>query len=89
LSVSDLKSAIMADKELAEDWPSWAVYHEWYCHPANGGVPNHPRDDRWPVILSSANAETLQDGWHRFHCYVQQRACDVPAVFFLQARHLG
>lgn len=90
LPTRDVLASIIRDPELAGDWPDWKTYHAWYCQPSSaGGVPDHPRRNRWPVILSSTDDETLQDGWHRLHCYVRQGAKAIPAVFYPKARHMG
>jgi hypothetical protein len=86
LPTSDLKRAVMAGEEL-EVWADWDAYHHWYCLPSSGPVPDHPKLGRWPVVLSSTSEETLQDGWHRLHCYARQGARVIPAVFFAQAHH--
>lgn len=84
LPADTLKAAIMADIELKSDFDSWNAYAAWYC---KGAVPNHPVSDRWPVILSSNDEETLQDGWHRCHCYLRRGDLSVPAVFYPEKRH--
>lgn len=47
-----------------------------------GYTPLHPKANRWPVILSGFNDETLQDGWHRLRDYLGQGAITVPAVYY-------
>lgn len=90
LPASEVKRAVMGDVDVDLDvWPNWAAYHAWYCLPASGPVPDYPKQGRWPVILSNHPAETLQDGWHRLHCYARQGARVIPAVFFPEARHLA
>jgi hypothetical protein len=66
---------VMRDEEL-DDWPSWREYHAWYL--SLGHVPFHQQ--RWAVILSKDNYETLEDGWHRFHSYVRDNRRVVAAV---------
>jgi hypothetical protein len=80
-------AAVIQDPEIAGYWADWKSYHDGYCAPHAGGVPDHPRTNRWPVILSSTNEETLQDGWHRLHCYVRQRARLIPAVRYPKPHH--
>lgn len=82
-----LKAAVMKDPELADDFPSWDSYHAWYT--SYSDMPQHPAADRWPVILSSDDRETLQEGWHRLHCYLRRGDNTIPAVFFPQPRHLA
>ena len=87
LPTSTLKQAVLGDEEL-NVWPDWAAYHNWYCLPGSGLIPDYPKQGRWPVILSNDPSETLQDGWKRLHCYAGRGARIVPAVFFPEARHL-
>jgi hypothetical protein len=49
--------------------------------------PDHGPEDRWPVVLSSDDDETLQDGWHRFGSYVRGRHADIPTIFYPERRH--
>lgn len=79
LSTDAIQAAIMRDPDIAETFVCWEEYHSRYVL---GGVPKHSQKDRWPVILSDDDEETLRDGWHRFHSYVRDGASVVPAVFF-------
>jgi len=82
-----VKASVMQDEELAADWNGeWDRYHAWYASHAN--MPDHPRDDRWPCVLSSWESETFQDGWHRFHSYCLAGDADIPVVFYPAQRHL-
>lgn len=76
-----LTAEVMKDEEMNGRFPDFDDYHEWYIG-LPGGIPNHSKRDRWPVILSSTNDETLQDGWHRLHTYYHQGADIIPAVFY-------
>lgn len=88
LSASKLQDAVMSDPEIAEAYTSWAEYHAAYL---NGDVPSYSETDRWPVILSEYDDETIRDGWHRFHSYIRDGAAVIPVVFFPSAdqRTLG
>jgi hypothetical protein len=77
LSMRALIDEIVADEDLAE-FPSWAAYHAWYL--TQGGVPHH--QERWAVILSDDDYETLQDGWHRLHSYYRDGRRVVPVVWY-------
>ena len=80
-----VRDAVMQDAELSRDFQCWDDYHAWYN---TGSVPDHPTTDRWPVILSDHNDETLQDGWHRLHCYLRRQDETIPVVFYPRERHL-
>lgn len=86
LPAQRVKQAVMADPDLATDYSSWEEYAASYCR--GGDVPEHGHENRWPVILSQDNYETLLDGWHRFHSYMRSGCTDVPAIFFPAERHL-
>lgn len=85
LSATAIQDSIMLDAEIAESFSSWDEYHADYL---SGGAPAHPVWDRWPVILSSDESETLRDGWHRFHSYVRDGAAAIHTVFFPEDRHI-
>lgn len=86
LSTAALQASVMADPEIADSFASWDEYHRAYL---SGGAPEHPETDRWPVILSDEDSETLRDGWHRFHSYVRDGAVEIPVVFFPRMQHLS
>jgi len=85
LSATAIQDAVMCDPEISEAFSGWEEYHLWYLA---GGAPKHPERDRWPVILSDDDMETLRDGWHRFHSYVRDGAVGIPTVFFPEDHHL-
>ena len=62
------------------DHASFAAYHEWYvqnCYNEDNGK------SVWPVILNYFDDELLQDGWHRFHSYVERKLKTIPCLYFL------
>lgn len=68
--------------EVRQDFDSVDEYHHWYV--TEGGVmPRHSRRARWPSILAGENdPEVLQDGWHRFHAYVEMGMRTVPLIYY-------
>ncbi len=76
-----LTAEVMKDDEEVGRFKDFDEYHRWYIG-LPGGIPNHPKKDRWPVILSSFEEETLQDGWHRLHTYYHQGAEMIPALYY-------
>jgi|TARA_Y100000034_G_C6675939_1_gene296955 cobalamin biosynthesis Mg chelatase CobN len=60
-----------------EHFEDFDAYHKWY---QNEG--NHITNPTWPVILSNFDDEILQDGWHRFHAYIELGANEIPAVWY-------
>lgn len=55
--------------------------HQWYLK--HCGIPKHPRRNRWPSILSCQDDELLEDGYHRFHSYIEHGYRTIPCVFFI------
>lgn len=80
LPAESVKQAVMLDEELASSFSGWDEYQAWYL--GGGGIPEHPPTNRWPVVLSNYDDETLRDGWHRLHSYLRACATTVPAVFY-------
>lgn len=87
LTPAAIQKAVMDDAEISGSFSSWDEYHAWYL--AAGDVPSHPCTERWPVILSSDDSETITDGWHRFHGYMRDGAPGIPAMFFPQEQHFA
>jgi hypothetical protein len=85
LSADALKSSVMRDEQIAAGYAGWDDYHADYTR---GRTPKHPEADRWPVLLSYDDHETLWDGWHRLHSYIRDGAVEIPAVFNPLEHHL-
>lgn len=85
LSADALKSSVMQDEDIASSYSTWEDYHAAYTR---GRTPAHPETDRWPVILSYDNYETLTDGWHRFHSYMRDGVEEIHALFYPLEHHL-
>ncbi len=81
-----VKKAVMADEDIESSFSCWEDYAAWYCKADD--VPHHDHENRWPVILSSEDYETLLDGWHRLHCYMRDGHKDIPAIFHPDEQHL-
>ena len=81
-----LIEAVLQDEYIAQNYPNQEAYLADLLN--NWEVPEHPRTQRRPVILSSSDEETLQDGWHRFNCYVRDKHRTIPAIFYPKPRHL-
>ena len=69
-------------KDWGEDRGTFEEYKEWYF---GGGseASNHPRTHRWPSILGSSDDCVLEDGWNRFHSYVDSKCRTIPCVFYV------
>ena len=67
LETISMEAAIARYMKTETTFPSFERYHRWYLK--TEPVPSHTT--RWPVIESPFADEWLEDGWHRFHCYVE------------------
>lgn len=85
IAAERLKQSVMADEDRATGSETWEEYAAAFC--AGGDVPHYDTDDRWPVLLSEDNYETLLDGWHRMHSYMRSGYAEVPALFAPEKRH--
>lgn len=74
----DIINSVMQDEDIASSFNSWSDYHEWYL---SGEMPEHSKEKRWPIFLSSDDYETILDGWHRFHSYVKNKDESIPIIF--------
>lgn len=69
------------ESDFKKTYGTFENYAEWYRNGPH--MPKHPAKDRWPVILGGDPIqEVLQDGWHRFHCYVKQNASIIPCIYY-------
>ena len=81
LSTALCKRMLMQEREVKQDWKNFDAYHKWYqdC----SGNPTHKRKNPWPCILGSDfKNEFIEDGWHRFHRYVQLKMLSIPCVYY-------
>lgn len=82
-STDSLLTSIAKDDAFVEDGRTPDETKILFREPIKGYyTTNHPESNRWPVILSNHNDETLQDGWHRFHIYVSAGHEDIPVIFY-------
>jgi hypothetical protein len=75
-----MTAAMMKTGEHSRDYPTWEAYHQWYL--SSCGEVTHTRRNPWPVILDDDHDELLQDGWHRFHRYVQIGLPTIPCLYY-------
>ena len=79
LRIADLCDAVMQDDDMEEFSRDFTAYHLWYMQNAE---KNPAPDPCWPVILSGFPNETLQDGWNRFHQYVERGLKNCRALWY-------
>lgn len=61
-------------------WADFDAYHKWYM--GDSQVEDHGKSV-WPVILNCFDDELFQDGWHRFHTYVDRGVKKVPCLYYV------
>jgi len=72
------------DSDATQDFDGdFDAYHVWYQkfrhqHDGRGGGDN----PTWPVILSGFHDELLEDGWHRFHQYIENGAEEITCLWY-------
>lgn len=87
-STDNLLACVAGDDTFMEDGHDLEGTRAWFKTPVqNYFMTSYPETDRWPVIMSEFDDETLQDGWHRFHIYVVSGHQDIPVVFFPEKWH--
>lgn len=80
--------SISGDETFKEDGVDLDGTRKWFQKPVeNYHATSYPEQGRWPVIMSSFEDETFQDGWHRFHVYVANGHTDIPVIFFPEEWH--
>lgn len=88
LATDDVLASIAKDEVNVMEGIDLDEVHKRYASGGNhSAYPDHGPNDRWPVVLSSHEDETLQDGWHRFGAYAGAGHLDVPAFFYPDDRH--
>jgi len=83
MDVKDIIEGIRKDYENL-DFDDFNKYHKWY---RKQGKVDHG-DSVFPIILSSDKGvddrfEFIEDGWHRFHSYVDKGITNIPVVKFV------
>lgn len=84
LAISDPEGEIMIEGEHAsyDELHEWyGKYAQWHCEGQARGKPKSGTE-YWPVILDFDNSEILQDGWHRFHQYVNEGLTQIPCLHY-------
>ena len=76
-----LTQAIVDSGHLPPEVNSIDKYKMWASKNVN--LPNHPKINRWPVILESE--DIISDGWHRFKCYLLRGDKTVPCIYYKEA----
>ena len=67
--------------ELHDATNGFGKYHEVYCK--NNSLENHPKRNRWPLVIHP-DTGAIEDGYHRFHSYINQKAKTVRCVWLVE-----
>jgi hypothetical protein len=67
-------------KHLQGDFKTFNDYHTWYVSHSR---EKHTRRNAWPCILSDFKGEFFQDGWHRFHRYIDLKMENIPCICYI------
>jgi hypothetical protein len=69
-----------ADEDFKSEYgpDGWEAHHQetLATHP----IPSYPRENRWPLIVSDANQNYVDDGYHRMHSYMRDGATHLPTI---------
>jgi hypothetical protein len=80
IPMSVMKDAVMkCGDDISQDFATFDDYHKWFVRQ---DILVHSARNRWPVILDNTGDSLLQDGWHRFHRYVQLKLLMVPCLYY-------
>lgn len=91
--MKDFCTVIQSKNNKEDDWDSFKEYHKWYKGECLWKNSNKHYSEIWPSILDSDcmdldgkinpnNWDVLQDGWHRFHTYVEQGKKTMPLIYY-------
>ena len=83
MNINDIIEGIRNDYE-GLDFDDFNKYHKWY---RKQGKVDHG-DSLFPIILSSDKSllngyEFIEDGWNRFHSYVDKGVTNIPVIKFV------
>ena len=83
MDVNDIIEGIR-DAYESEGYNDFNKYHKWYRKTNKEDYG----DSVFPIILSSDKSirngsEFIEDGWHRFHSYVDKGITNIPVVKFV------
>jgi hypothetical protein len=71
-----------ADDEFKREYGRGAA--DWEAHHqdtvARHPIPAYPPEGRWPLIVSDANPNYIDDGYHRMHSYMRDGATEIPTI---------
>lgn len=90
---ADIAKTIAADEHIIADTPedvtiaSYAKGRPLGTSMQNYHKHEYPEEGRYPVILSSFDEETLQDGWKRFSLYARSGFEMTPVIFYPREWH--
>lgn len=76
ISIEDVKDRVIQRSGFAAQFDSFDDYHERYYDGTDHG------DSVFPIVVSDCE-EYIEDGWHRFHSYVEKGLKKIPFVEYV------
>jgi hypothetical protein len=82
IPIEMMKLIVMNDPDRRNDFDTFNEYHNYFKKVEP--VPTHPANRLWPIIPSGRGREreTILDGWHRFHAYVDANVKKIPILWY-------
>lgn len=72
----ELIKAIDVPIDLRKSIKTFDEYHKWYID--GGDIPSH--EGIWALVFADEEDDIIEDGWHRFHSYVEKGIKTVPCI---------
>ncbi len=80
IDIEELKCKIMENSPV--DFATFEEYHEWYVNPSRYEEPDC-FFEVFPIIVSDKEENYIEDGWHRFHHYIDKGIKSVPFIKYI------
>ncbi len=82
ISIEDVIEKIMPKVISDKQFDNFKEYHEWYYDYTDHG------DSVFPIVVSQVEyfdgiVDFIEDGWHRFHSYVEKGLKKIPFVEYV------
>lgn len=87
IGMVEIPTEVMAMEILKKGYPeslkerTVEFFKEWVLNNPHFIIPNHPKTNRWPVILDEETV--ILDGWHRFAKYLIRHDETTPCLYYI------
>ncbi len=75
VDIEDIKNLVMSSSDM-QQYSSFDNYHEWY-----GSSDLEDTNEIYPILMTPYE-DYIEDGWHRFHRYINMGLKEIPVVMF-------